>query len=257
MMKLAVSVRVRREDSLDDASRTLGERCFGFLRQGGGSIHCTHDDETAPMGTLRIDIASEGISLEGISLGSAPPRAVIAPPHPLYGGHLSNPVVEAIGLGLLRRGVGAIAFNWRGVGLSQGRASGEAEPACEDFRAALAAVASHSKELASSEGPRCIAAGYSFGAATALAVALDDERVSEVIAVAPPVAMLPRDLAAACRGKRVLVVAAEHDDFGPPTRLAAAFASIASARVMTIAGADHFFSHGDFDGIADAVASCK
>jgi alpha/beta superfamily hydrolase len=203
------------------------------------------------MTARRIDIASAGFRLEGIALGSEPPSAVIAPPHPLYGGHLTNPVVQAIGRGLTSRGVGAVAFNWRGVGLSEGSPSGDAAAAGEDFRAALACVGATVDVARRSRG--LIAAGYSFGAATALAVALDDERVAEVIAVAPPVAMLPRDLAETLGSKRVLVVAAEHDDFGPPTRLAEVFARMKTAKVVTIAGADHFFSSGDFDAIADAV----
>ena len=202
------------------------------------------------MTARRIDIATAGIRLESIAMGAEPPRAVIAPPHPLYGGHLTNPVVQAIARGLTGRGIGAVAFNWRGVGLSEGRPSGDAAPACEDFIAALASVASGVEGTGSS--PRFVAAGYSFGAATALAVALGDERVNEVIAVAPPVAMLPRRLDA-LGSKRVLVIAAEHDDFGPPERLEEAFASVKTAQVVTIAGADHFFSSVDFDAVADAV----
>ena len=46
--------------------------------------------------------------------------AVVAPPHPLYGGTLHNPVVVGIAEGLLRAGVAPLAFNWRGIDGSEG-----------------------------------------------------------------------------------------------------------------------------------------
>lgn len=198
--------------------------------------------------TPRIPVPSAGIELEGRT-GKAPLSAVVAPPHPLYGGHLSNPVVSALCEGLSRRGVGALAFNWRGVGTSGGRPSGDPAIAAEDYAAALGFVKT------SAPAPLAwIAAGYSFGAATALTIAAADPSVCEVVVVAPPVAMLPRLAPFAADARRVTVIAATDDDFAPLGDLYAAFAHVASARIVTVPGADHFFSRGGLDRVVAAVA---
>jgi len=196
---------------------------------------------------VRIPVPADGIELEG-RVGVTPLSAVVAPPHPLYGGHLSNPVVGALCEGLARRGIGALAFNWRGVGASAGQRSGDPGVAAADYAAALAYV----KASAASPLP-WVAAGYSFGAATALSVAASDPSVREAVVVAPPIAMLasaPRFGAGACR---VTVIAAAHDDFAPIEELRAAFAGVEGARIVIVEGADHFFSSGGLEVIAAAA----
>jgi uncharacterized protein len=197
---------------------------------------------------VRIPVAGGAMDLEG-RISALPLGAVVAPPHPLYGGHLSNPVVTALCDGLARRDIGALAFNWRGVGTSGGRPSGDPGVATADYTAALAYV----KASRPSPVP-WVAAGYSFGAATALAVAATDPSVAEVVAVAPPVAMLARDLRLAAAACRVTVVAAACDDFSPLADLRAAFAHIDGARIVVVDGADHFFSTGGLEVIAAAAA---
>src|SRR5262245_14318008 len=98
--------------------------------------------------------------LEGIWQGDAGHVAIVAPPHPLMGGHLSNPVVQALASGIVQAGHRALLFNFRGVGESDGDASADPDDADEDFRAALASAAEHRTPL--------VATGYSFGAAAAI-----------------------------------------------------------------------------------------
>jgi uncharacterized protein len=172
--------------------------------------------------------------LEGIWHGSAGGVAVVAPPHPLMGGHSSNPVVQAISSGIVASGHRALLFNFRGVGESSGDPSADLDDADEDFRAALACAAE--------AGTPLIAAGYSFGAATALRVASADTRVTAVIAVAPPPALFDRrvlELPAA-----LTVVAAGHDHFAPAEALAELVKGIPHARFEVVAGVDHFFGRG-------------
>jgi len=198
--------------------------------------------------TVRIPVPSAGIELEGRA-GAAPLSAVVAPPHPLYGGHLSNPVVSALCEGLSRRGIGALAFNWRGVGASGGLPTGDPAIAAADYAAALAFVKTSAPE------PRTwIATGYSFGAATALTVAAADPSVREVVVVAPPVAMLAHVASFAAGDRRVTVIAAADDDFAPLDDLHAAFAHVAGVRIVTVPGADHFFSSGGLDRVVTAAA---
>jgi len=201
--------------------------------------------------TVRVPVPGAGIELEGRA-GSAPLGAVVAPPHPLYGGHLSNPVVAALYDGLSQRGIGTLVFNWRGVGTSNGLPTGDPAVAAEDYAAALAFV------KASAPAPMpWIAAGYSFGAATALTIAATERSVREVVVVAPPVAMLPRNLSFAAGEVRVTVIAAAHDDFAPLDDLRAAFARVAGTRLVTVPGADHFFSTGGLDRVAAAAAESR
>ena len=118
-----------------------------------------------------------------------------------------------------------------------------------DYAAALGFV------KASAPAPLAwIAAGYSFGAATALTIAAADPSVCEVVVVAPPVAMLTRLAPFAADARRVTVIAATEDDFAPLEDLCAAFAHVASARIVTVPGADHFFSGGGLDRVVAAAA---
>ena len=46
--------------------------------------------------------------------------AVIAHPHPLFGGSMTNKVVQTLARALVQCGWTAVRFNFRGVGASQG-----------------------------------------------------------------------------------------------------------------------------------------
>ena len=199
-------------------------------------------------------VTADGLELEASIIGGGPLGAVVAPPHPLYGGHMSNPVVRALARGLVRRRLGVLTFNWRGVGTSAGRASGDVESARGDYRAALEHVLT-TRRVPTTANAVLVAAGYSFGAAAALAVALVDPRVTEALVVAPPVAMLPPDLESARRTLSIHVIAAEHDEFAPLAELERALAGIASARITVIDGADHFFSTTGVPAIEQAATA--
>ena len=212
------------------------------------------------MSVVRIPVPTARLTLEALRIGDGIPGAVVAPPHPLYGGHMSNPVVRALARGLCERDVTSLAFNWRGIGASEGRASGDLEVACEDYRAVLEHVSVAGTDASrgtSSKGPTpptLIAAGYSFGAATALTLALGDPRITEAVLVAPPLALLPNGLGAVRTSLRIHVISAENDTFGPPDELESALSHLAAARFTVIPDADHFFSSGGIDAIARAAA---
>ena len=55
-----------------------------------------------------------------------PPRsaAVVCHPHPLFGGTMHNKIVHAAAGALVRAGIPALRFNFRGVGLSGGKHDG-------------------------------------------------------------------------------------------------------------------------------------
>jgi len=115
--------------------------------------------------------------------GIAPsPRSAVAfaHPHPKQGGTMHTKAVFQGAKGLARAGCVVLRFNFRGVGASAG--TFDAGPGeMEDFRAAVGYLASEYPGLP------IWAAGFSFGGWVALETGADDERVSTLIAVAPPV----------------------------------------------------------------------
>ena len=86
-----------------------------------------------------IALGDGTVALEGIYLAGDGPDAggaVIAAPHPLYGGSMESPVVNEIAYACGRAGLASLCFNWRGVGASAGEPSGEAADADADYAAA-------------------------------------------------------------------------------------------------------------------------
>ena len=181
---------------------------------------------------------------EGQPTGAA--GAVVASPHPLYGGSLSNPVVAATAEGLQRVGLATLLFNYRGTEASEGEPTDSLEAAVSDYRAALAELRTRAA------GPH-LAAGYSFGAGAALLSCRDDASIGGLVLVAPPVGMLHADDLSAFRGK-LLVVTGDDDDYAPLPELTALLAARPDASLEVITGADHFFHFGGLGAISARVA---
>ena len=179
-----------------------------------------------------------GRGLEGVFTagGDEPGGAVIAPPHPLYGGSMDSPVVNELAFAFRSAGLASLCFNWRGVGASAGSTSGDAGDADEDYAAALA-------HLEQTVGLPILACGYSFGAVTALRVAAGQPRVKRLVLVAPPLSMLAQEDLAAVSG-RALVVAGERDRFAPAAELEERVATVDHVHCAVVPGADHFFATG-------------
>jgi len=131
------------------------------------------------------DLAGPAGPLEAIldEPSQEPRRAavVFAHPHPQFGGTLHTKVVYQGAKALARIGCAVLRFNFRGVGRSAGAFSGGAGE-LDDCRAALDYMA------ARYAGARLWAAGFSFGAWVALESGAQDDRVSALIGIAPPVA---------------------------------------------------------------------
>lgn len=109
------------------------------------------------------------------------PSVVVCHPHPRQGGDMQSDVVVAICEALFQHSVAAFRFNFRGVGGSEG-SYGEGIAEQEDVKAALDFIVSSPNIDSEKIG----LAGYSFGAKVALPVALQDERVSLLALVSPP-----------------------------------------------------------------------
>jgi len=186
------------------------------------------------------EAAAEGESLEGIFVAGAPDGeagAVVAAPHPLYGGSMDAPVCNELAWACAKNGMASLRFNWRGVGASSGEASGDADDADADLRAAL-------EHMAETVEGALVLAGYSFGAAAALRVGVTSPRVKRLVLVAPPPGMLDTDALATMGRRRVLVLAGEADTLAPPDALESLLEGRDGIDLVRLPEADHFFTAG-------------
>jgi hypothetical protein len=161
--------------------------------------------------------------------------AVIAPPHPLYGGSMDSPVVSEIAFACERAGIASLRFDWRGVGASAGEPSGEVADAREDYDAAL-------DFLEDSVSPPLVAAGYSYGGATA-ALAGARTTVRRLLLVAPPPAMMESSLVRDFKGK-VFIAVGENDAISSPAELEAMARDLDHVTFDVLDATDHFFMMG-------------
>jgi alpha/beta superfamily hydrolase len=184
-----------------------------------------------------LTIQADGLALEArLQLGRGQAGAVVAPPHPLYGGSMTNPVVQVAAEALRECGVSTLTFNYRGTEGSQGVATSSLDASTADYRAALTAL------RADVPGPT-IAAGYSFGAGTALLSAYDDSAALALVLIAPPLGMLRAEDLAACKA-RVLIIVGDDDEYTPVSDLRALLAGAPNVALELLPGVDHFFHFG-------------
>ena len=161
--------------------------------------------------------------------------AVIAHPHPLFGGTMDNKVVQTLARAFVQCGWTAVRFNFRGVGASQG-VHDEGRGEAEDMLRVVSEVAP--------DGPLALA-GFSFGAfvASRAVAALWPERpLEKIVLVGTAAARFEVPLLPADAHERTLVVHGELDDTVP---LAAVmdWARPQSLPVTVVPGGGHFF-HG-------------
>lgn len=198
---------------------------------------------------LRLTTA-DGVDLEAEA--RVPPdawaAAVLAHPHPLFGGSMRSIVPSTLFRALPDAGVACLRFNFRGVEGSAGtHGDGVAERL--DVVAALGALAGLAPGLP------LAAVGWSFGADVSLAVT--DGRLSGWCAVAPPLRNHVADMGAATDPRPKLLLVPERDQFRPPASAREVVASWVNTRLEVIAGADHFLA-GRTDHVASsALAFCR
>jgi alpha/beta superfamily hydrolase len=160
-------------------------------------------------------------------------RAVVAHPHPLYGGTMDNGVVMLAVGALVAAGGETLRFNFRGVGGSDGEHD-EGRGERLDLATAIVALGERAPALP------LIVAGYSFGAVMTLdwlSGGADDP--AAVLLIAPPVTHY-RDRAWSLGAVPSIVVYGERDGLTPPALLEETAARWGSAvDTVMISGVSH------------------
>jgi alpha/beta superfamily hydrolase len=190
--------------------------------------------------TQRLQLAGPAGAIEVLrdepAAGSAPVgTAVIAHPHPLFGGTMDNKVVQTLARAFVQAGWSAVRFNFRGVGATEGTHD-EGRGELEDMLAVIAAQAG--------EGPLAIA-GFSFGAYVAngaVQALWPSGRIEKIVLVGASVKKHSVPPLPAQAHDRTLLIHGEEDDTVP---LAAVldWARPQSLPVTVAPGVGHFF-HG-------------
>ena len=194
------------------------------LQGGAGPIEALRDDP------------SDGAPARGV--------AVIAHPHPLFGGTMDNKVVQTLARAFVQAGWISWRFNFRGVGASAGTHD-EGRGEAQDMRAVIEQVAP--------QGPIALA-GFSFGGfvTTHVVAGLGAQRPPErlVLVGTSVVRSAPADGAPELHD-RTLVVHGEVDD---TVALSAVmdWARPQSLPVTVIPGVEHFF-HGQLPLLKNLV----
>ncbi len=190
--------------------------------------------------TRRVFVAGPAGRIEcAVDSPESSPRgfAVIAHPHPQFGGTLDNKVVQTLARAFVELGYEAWRPNFRGVGQSEGRYD-EGRGEVEDLAAVVARM----------NDKRIVLAGFSFGAAmqARLAAHVKPERL-----VLVGTAVINFDVPPVPRGS--LVIHGEQDTTVP---LAAVldWARPQDLPLVVVPGAEHFF-HRRLHILRDVVES--
>jgi alpha/beta superfamily hydrolase len=176
-----------------------------------------------------------------------PPRVAVVLAHPLPtgGGTMHNKVIYQLAKGFCRTGAAVLRFNFRGVGLSAGSFD-EGPGEMADYRAALDFMARRYP------GVELWAAGFSFGAWVAMTAGAEDDRVTALVGVAPPVDQYDFSVVNNSTKPKFLIQG-DRDDICPYQSAIAFYARMPGPKEMvTIDGADHLFD-GKSSEVAEAV----
>ena len=171
--------------------------------------------------------------------------AVIAHPHPLFGGTMQNKVVQTLARAFVQCGWRAVRFNFRGVGASAGTYD-EGRGEAQDMLAVVEQVAP--------QGPLALA-GFSFGAFVTSHVAqtlVTVRSLDKLVLVGTAASRFEVAPVAPELHEQTLVLHGEQDDTVPLSSVMD-WARPQSLPVTVIPGVEHFF-HGQLPLLRSLVA---
>ena len=202
-----------------------------------------------PAGNLRALVRGEAGDIEVVSSTPEGARAVavVAHPHPLFGGTMDNKVVTTVAKAFADAGVAVFRFNFRGVGRTQGEHD-EGRGETED----MLRVAAHAREAVS--GVPLYLAGFSFGGAVATR-ASERADFQQLVLVAPGFRRIsrsgnmgeapdPNDPVFGSSGRHTsantVVIHGDLDETVPLSD-SLAWAAVREVPVVVVPGGEHFF----------------
>ncbi len=187
--------------------------------------------------------SEETIRLEGVlhlprNLTGAIPLAVLCHPHPLGGGCMDVPLIVVMARMMEDEGMGALRFNFRGVGGSTGIFSGGVNEV-EDLRGASRWL----REQDEFQVEGVYMAGWSFGSWVGLRWGLSAGEVSRLALISPPTVGFDffyflEDISPP-PDKKVLMIYGERDQFIEEAKMDD-LARKLGAQSKVLLGADHF-----------------
>ncbi len=192
----------------------------------------------------------EGLQDEPVA-GAFKGIAVIAHPHPLFGGTMHNKVVQTLAKAFVQNGWRAIRFNFRGVGASAG-VYDEGRGELDDM---LSVIAQSQAQAPGSESMGLALAGFSFGAyvtSHAAAQLASTERLEKLVLVGTAASRFQVAPVLAALHDKTLVVHGEVDDTVPLASVMD-WARPQSLPVTVIPGVEHFF-HGQLPLLRSLVS---
>lgn len=161
--------------------------------------------------------------------------AVVAHPHPLYGGTMHNKVVQTLARAFVQAGWEVVRFNFRGVGASVGEHDG-GRGELQDLLAVVQQVA---------PGGKLALAGFSFGAFVtthAVQALWTPERLQKIVLVGTAASRFDPAPLPPESHDRTLVLHGEQDDTVPLASVMD-WARPQVLPVTVVPGGEHFF-HG-------------
>ncbi len=164
------------------------------------------------------------------------PGVVICHPHPQYGGDMYNVIVASLAQSLCNAGIAALRFHFRGVDMSEGSFDGGIGE-IEDAIAALEFLSLCENVDASRVG----VAGYSFGAAVAMAAASRSNLPQALASIACPSRVFNEMSAQELLLPKLLILGEHDHDFPVQQFKFTARRFTDPKEVEIIGGADHFF----------------
>ncbi len=188
--------------------------------------------------TQRLTLVGEAGPIEALRdmpEGTSRGVAVVAHPHPLFGGTMDNKVVQTLARAFVQCGWTAVRFNFRGVGASAGaHDAGQGE-----IRDLLRVV-----EQVAFDGPLALA-GFSFGSfvtSHALAALWGQRPIDKVVLVGTAASRFTVADVPVSAHEQTLVVHGEQDDTVPLSAVMD-WARPQTLPVTVVPGGGHFF-HG-------------
>ena len=205
-----------------------------------GSLEALLDEPAAARG-----VNPEGLVENGRADGRLRAAAVLAHPHPQYGGTMHTKAVYQAAKALTRIGCAVLRFNFRGAGRSAGTFD-EGRGEREDFRAALDFMQDHYS------GAPIWAGGMSFGSWVGLTVGASDPRVRALIGIAMPIDRYDFDAVASSQPAKFFIHG-ERDEICPLKQVREFYARARDPKeLIVIDAADHVFD-GKAGEVADAI----